>query len=64
MKKQSKEQKIQQMLKKADLNNLKIIILKKTNTKTKYISKDNILFVNPQVQTLVLQILKKQKKDN
>lgn len=63
MKKQSKEQKIKKMLKKADLNNLKIIILKKTNTKTKYIRQDNILFVNPQVKTLVLQILK-QKKDN
>ncbi|WP_334331105.1 hypothetical protein [Candidatus Phytoplasma prunorum] len=63
MKKQTKEQKIRKMLKSANLLTLKIVILKNLNTKTKYIKTKNILFVNPQVKHLVVQILDQQKLD-
>ncbi|QTX03173.1 hypothetical protein LFWB_6100 [Candidatus Phytoplasma luffae] len=61
MKKQVKIQKIRRMLQKANLLTLKIVFLKNLNIKTKYISQENILFVNPLVKNLVFQILKENK---
>ncbi|WP_341266423.1 hypothetical protein [Candidatus Phytoplasma fraxini] len=62
LKKQAKEQKIRKMLKKVNIDKLKIVVLKNCSKKTHFEYKNNILFLNPQVETLVYQILKEIKK--
>ncbi|MFT2804618.1 hypothetical protein, partial [Candidatus Phytoplasma asteris] len=47
--KQAKEQKIRRMLKKVNIDKLKIVILKNCSKKTHFEVKNQILFVNPQV---------------
>lgn len=57
LKRQRKIQKIKKMLKNVNIHQLKIIDLKNTSKKTHFKRSQNILFVNPQVKKLVLQIL-------
>ncbi|AGL90757.1 hypothetical protein PA0122 [Candidatus Phytoplasma australiense] len=58
LKRQAKEQKIRKMLKKVEINKLKIVILKKCSKKTHFEIKNHILFVNPQVTFLIDKVLK------
>ncbi|WP_349401604.1 hypothetical protein PSOL_03840 [Candidatus Phytoplasma solani] len=58
LKKQAKEQKIRKMLKKVNLDKLKIIVLKNCSKKTNFETKNHILFVNPQVKVIVDKVLK------
>lgn len=47
LKRQAKEQKIRRMLKKVNIDKLKIVILKNCSKKTYFEVKNQILFVNP-----------------
>ncbi|MBT1576653.1 hypothetical protein KEC49_00515 ['Elaeagnus angustifolia' witches'-broom phytoplasma] len=52
LKRQAKEQKIRRMLKKVNIDKLKIVILKNCSKKTHFEVKNQILFVNPQVKVM------------
>ncbi|MFT2805028.1 hypothetical protein, partial [Candidatus Phytoplasma asteris] len=59
---QAKEQKIRRMLKKVNIDKLKIVILKNCSKKTHFEVKNQILFVNPQVKVIVDQVLEELRK--
>ncbi|MGI3136401.1 MAG: hypothetical protein ACN23H_02350 [Candidatus Phytoplasma vitis] len=61
MKRQEKENKIRRILKKTNIKDLKIIILKNCSKKTHLKRNNNILFVNDKVNHLVKKELKKCK---
>ncbi|GFZ75114.1 hypothetical protein HPP_0720 [Hydrangea phyllody phytoplasma] len=62
LKRQAKEQKIRRMLKKVNIDKLKIVILKNCSKKTHFEVKNQILFVNPQVKVIVEQVLEELRK--
>ncbi|WP_227807315.1 hypothetical protein [Mulberry dwarf phytoplasma] len=62
LKRQVKEQKIRRMLKKVNIDKLKIVILKNCSKKTHFEVKNQILFVNPQVKVIVDQVLEELRK--
>ncbi|GLH60687.1 MAG: hypothetical protein ACQBVK_00190 [Candidatus Phytoplasma sp. TWB_XP] len=62
LKRQAKEQKIRRMLKKVNIDKLKIVILKNCSKKTHFEVKNQILFVNPQVKVIVDQVLEELRK--
>ncbi|WP_024563754.1 hypothetical protein [Candidatus Phytoplasma tritici] len=62
LKRQAKEQKIRRMLKKVNIDKLKIVILKNCSKKTHFEVKNQIIFVNPQVKVIVYQVLEELKK--
>ncbi|GAK73800.1 MAG: hypothetical protein QS2022_7870 [Candidatus Phytoplasma asteris] len=62
LKRQAKEQKIRRMLKKVNIDKLKIVILKNCSKKTYFEVKNQILFVNPQVKVIVDQVLEELTK--
>jgi cellobiose-specific phosphotransferase system component IIB len=61
-KRQAKEKKIRRILKKVNIDKLKIVILKNGSKKTHFEVKNQILFVNPQVKFILDQVLKELSK--